>query len=159
MSNESAIEGTRHHRAPGETPVGDVMSTPVVTVRGNATLWEALERFLMSGLHHLVVLGVNDRCAGVLLDRQVAGTWAQDPLGLRLRRVSDLVDSGGPRIAPSCTVVDAARTMAHHQVDALPVVDAAGHPMGVVTSRDIVGFVARLEPGSPPSQLEPDAGQ
>lgn len=128
------------------------MSTPVVTVRGHATLSEALERFLLSGLRHLVVLEADDQCAGVLVDRQIAGTWAQDPLGLHLRRVRDLVDIDAPRIAPSCTVVDAARTMIHHQVDAIVVVDAAGRPAGVVTGRDIVSFVARLQPESPSSQ-------
>ena len=115
-------------------------------------LAEALERFLLSGLRHLVVLEADDQCAGVLVDRQIAGTWAQDPLGLHLRRVRDLVDIDAPRIAPSCTVVDAARTMIHHQVDAIVVMDAAGRPAGVVTGRDIVSFVARLQPESPSSQ-------
>ena len=48
----------------------------------------ALERFLLSGLRHLVVLEADDQCVGVLVDRQIAGTWAQDPVGLQLRRVA-----------------------------------------------------------------------
>jgi hypothetical protein len=47
--------------------------------------------------------------------------------------------------------------MFHDQVGALAVVDGSGRPMGFVTGRDIVGFVAGLTPGgSLPRRGQPE---
>ena len=83
----------------------------------------AVERFLASGVRHLVVLS-GRRCVGVLSDRHVIAAWPLDPLGLRLRRVGEVLQEEFPAVAPTCPVALAAELMVEHRVDALPVVDA-----------------------------------
>ena len=46
--------------------VRDVMSSPLVIVRDYDTIWHAVDRFVQTGLHHLVVLDSEDVLVGVL---------------------------------------------------------------------------------------------
>ena len=48
--------------------VSDVMSSPPVVVRTHDSLWRAMDRFLATGLRHLVVLDESDVVIGVLDD-------------------------------------------------------------------------------------------
>jgi len=48
-------------------------------------------------------------------------------------------------ITPDQTIRDAVKLLAERRIGAVVVVDAAGHPMGIVSERDIVSAVARNE--------------
>ena len=121
--------------------VVDVMSTPVVAIQANESLWAALERFLAAGVRHLVVLTGN-RCVGVVSDRHVIAAWPLDPLGLRRLRVGEVLQEASPAVVPACPVAVAAELMVEHRVDAWPVVDTDGVVVGMVTSSDLVRVVA-----------------
>src|SRR6266508_1859116 len=100
--------------------VADVMSTPPVTIDATASLWDAVERFFLSGLRHLVVVA-NGRCVGVIDDRQVAAQWPERAINLRSRRVGDILDGRQSYTVADARVVDAARVMLSRRLDALPV--------------------------------------
>lgn len=124
------------------TPVvADVMSTPPVVVRTHDSLWRAMDRFLATGLRHLVVLDDSDVVIGILEDRSVVAEWARDALGLHRATVGQLVRSIPQRavaVSRDTLVQDAARLMIERDVNALPVVGADGHVIGVVTGTDLV---------------------
>jgi len=48
-------------------------------------------------------------------------------------------------ITPDHTIRDAVKLLAERRIGAVVVVDAAGHPIGIVSERDIVNAVARNE--------------
>ena len=48
-------------------------------------------------------------------------------------------------ITPDHTIRDAVKLLAEKRIGAVVVVDAAGHPIGIVSERDIVNAVARNE--------------
>jgi CBS domain-containing protein len=52
-------------------------------------------------------------------------------------------------IAPDATILEAARTMLQHHVSGLPVVDATGKLLGIVSEGD---FIRRSEIGTPPKR-------
>ena len=58
-----------------EVLVHEVMSMRVVTIKTTQTLSDALDRFRLTGLRHLVVTDETGACAGVVSDRTVSAIW------------------------------------------------------------------------------------
>jgi len=129
---------------PADTVVADVMSRPVLTVEEGETLWDAWQLLFVSGLRHLVVLDANGASLGVLSDRSILAEVPATSEHLSERRVRDVLAmvplvSVGPADPP----LTAARVMATNSVEAVPVIDAAGRIVGIVTESDIVRWLVR----------------
>ncbi len=125
--------------------VHNFMSAPLVIVRDYDTIWHAVDRFVQSGLHHLVVLDPEDALVGVLDDRGVLAEWPLDAAGLHHRTIGELLRSreiagagGVPRTHPAVSVRQAGLLMLDLRVDALAVVDDLGRVVGILTSTDLV---------------------
>lgn len=74
---------------PLNVSVRDVMSTPVVTVSPDATLFDCLVTMRSNGYSGLPVLGETDRVVGVVSERDIARVFAGS---LSERRVKALLD-------------------------------------------------------------------
>ena len=121
--------------------VSDVMSTPVVTIQASQSLWAAVEMFLATGMRHLIVLS-GRRCVGVVSDRHVIAAWPFDPLGMRRRRVGEVLREEFPAVVPGAPAALVAELMVEHGIDAVPVVDADAAVVGAVTNSDLVRMLA-----------------
>jgi CBS domain-containing protein len=133
--------------------VEDVMSSPPIVVRTYDSLWRAMDRFLATGLRHLVVLDEADVVIGILEDRAVVSQWAKDPLGLHRRTVGAIMHAGRQRavaVTRGTPLYEAARLMLERRVDALPVVGSDGHVIGVLTGSDMVRAMVGAQPGTVP---------
>ena len=106
-------------RTEASRAVTGLMSRPVVAVRADCGLSEALRLLVAHGLRHLAVVDGAGRCRGVLADRAVAAA----------------LDAGA-------TVGDVARFMHHHRVDAVAVIGGQGQPVGMVTATDLINLLA-----------------
>jgi len=133
------MDGTRTEASRAAT---GLMSRPVVAVRADCGLSEALRLLVAHGLRHLAVVDGAGRCRGVLADRAVAAAWARDPLGLDRWRAADVLPSVAAALDAGATVGDVARFMHHHQVDAVAVVAGEGQPVGIVTATDLINLLA-----------------
>ena len=125
--------------------VRDVMSAPVVIVRDYDTIWHAVDRFVQTGLHHLVVLDPEDALVGVLDDRGVLAEWPLDAAGMHHRTIGELLRSRGvpggsavPRTHATVSIRHAGLQMLDLRVDALAVVDDFGNVVGILTSTDLI---------------------
>jgi CBS-domain-containing membrane protein len=125
--------------------VRDVMSSPLVIVRDYDTIWHAVDRFVQTGLHHLVVLDSEDVLLGVLDDRGVLAEWPLDAAGMHHRTIGELLRSrdgaarmAAPRTHTTVTVRQAGLQMLELRVDALAVVDDFGRAVGILTSADLL---------------------
>lgn len=128
----------------GMPQVAAVMHGPVVAVDVADNLWTAMDVMLTRGLRHLVVTG-GGRAHGILSDRDVAATWAMDPIGLKNRAAGGTGTHGDQVfLSPGTDVVAAAVRMRELGVDALVVVAPTGAPLGVVTDHDLLGVLAEL---------------
>lgn len=133
--------------------VGEVMSTPVVVVRDYDSIWRAIDRFVTTGLHHLIVLDNDDQLVGILDDRQALAEWPFDAIGMHCRTIGELMRFRGPgradtaaRIHPGVNLRIAGRLMLEQRVDALAVVDDFGLVVGILTGFDLIGsLVSDLE--------------
>lgn len=124
--------------------VSDVMHGPVVAVDTSDNLWTAMDVMLTRGLRHLVVTR-DGRAHGILSDRDLAATWAMDPIGLKNRHAGNTAAPADRMfLAPDTDVVTAAVRMRELGVDALVVVASTGAPLGVVTDHDLLGVLAVL---------------
>jgi CBS domain-containing protein len=124
--------------------VDQVMSPRVASIRSDATVGEALDRFLLTGSRQLVVLDAAGRAIAVLSDRDVMAAWPLDSWTLQRRTVGTLVDLRAAHCVTAGTELqDAALMMLGGHREALAVLDG-GEVVGVVTDTDLVRVIAHL---------------
>lgn len=123
-------------------PVTDAMSRPVLTIEADESLWDAWLLLSVSGLRHLVVVD-DGHCLGVLSDRMILTDLPVSEERFRQRKVGALVASATLRaVGDHVGLAEVARTMAHHSTEAVPILDAQGRPVGIVTGSDLVRWWA-----------------
>jgi CBS domain-containing protein len=119
----------------------DVMSAPAIAVNPGTSIWTAWSIMSSTGLRHLVV-AVEGRCVGVVDDRTVFAQWPMGPLALRRRSVGEIMRARTSCVLPDADVRAIAMAMARDGADAVPVTDADGTLLGIVTSSDVTRAVA-----------------
>ena len=125
----------------GSLLASDVMSAPAIAVNPGTSIWTAWSIMSSTGLRHLVV-AIEGRCVGVVDDRTVFAQWPMGPLALRRRSVGEIMRGRTSCVLPDVDVRAVAMAMARDGVDAVPVVDADGALLGIVTSSDVTRAVA-----------------
>jgi len=150
--------------------VADVMNRQVVPVQAQQTMSEAAELFVSRRISGAPVVDEMGRCVGILsaadfVCRESAaahgstfhaacekavvrqspnGPWViqdvlSDRVSAHMTPAVQTVDSNSP-------LVEAGRIMCTQHIHRLPVLDAAGHPLGMLTSLDIVAaFVTAVD--------------
>jgi CBS domain-containing protein len=115
-----------------------IMMWPVATVEGGATLTEAAEELAADDVGALLVLE-HGTLVGVLSERDVVRQIGKhdDPDHVEVRDVMsvDIVS-----VAPSDSIIEAARRMTSAGVRHIPVVDT-GMIAGIVSGRDVLGVL------------------
>jgi CBS domain-containing protein len=137
--------------------VKDVMTAPVVAVRENASFKEIVSRMRDSRVSAFPVVDREGKVIGVVseadmlnkeADEAGPGTFASM---LRFRdhekaagvTAADLMTSPAATIGPDEAVVDAARLMRDRRIKRLPVTNATGHLIGVISRADVLGVFLR----------------
>jgi CBS domain-containing protein len=123
--------------------VTKAMTSPILCVRANTSLGDALRAMVDSGRRHLVVIDEDGRCVGVLADRAIAAAWSYEPDALVREPVTAVLEPTPATVDAAARVVDAARLMRETNVDAVAVVNADRHPVGILTGSDLVSLLAR----------------
>jgi len=122
--------------------VDEVMSTPVLTVEADATLWDAWQLLFVSGLRHLVVLDIGETSLGVISDRNVLAQIPTTPEHLQSRIVRDVIRQlPDLKVLPGDHPTKAAALMTEHNVEAVPVMNEAGRLLGIVSESDLVHWL------------------
>ncbi|MFI2200489.1 HPP family protein [Streptomyces sp. NPDC020192] len=115
--------------------------------------WEVMER---SGQRELPVVRGDGCCAGLLDRAELAVVCAAAATTLSRHRVRDLVHARRTvTVHPEDSVPRAAAMMTQEHLDALPVTDAHGRLIGLLTARDYVASAAGLPSGAEPAGQGP----
>jgi CBS domain-containing protein len=128
--------------------VGSLMSSPVHSVRGDASLREAGRKLIDHDIGSVVVTEADDRLVGVLTAtdcvRIVAeGEWEPStPVSAVMSR--DVVTTTGNE-----AIVAAADLMVESGHDHLPVVDGE-RVIGVIAAADLAAYLSTVRPPNPP---------
>lgn len=130
------------------TTVGSIMTCHVTAVTMDTSLREVREIFESVKFHHLVVVE-NGRVTGVISDRDLlkhlspfvgkVTERAQDASTLN-RRVHQVMSRRLVSCKPTTSLREAGEIMLDQRVGCLPVLDAAGACVGIVTMRDMLSW-------------------
>ncbi len=113
----------------------DIMSTPVETIAAETSVAEARTRMKREGIHHLVI-SRGKRLIGVVSSRDLAASAATDA-------VSSLVAGKTVTATPRTTVREAANLLRGRNIGCLPIVDAPGEVVGMVTVSDLLELLGK----------------
>jgi CBS domain-containing protein len=150
------------------TPVTQVMTTVVVTLRPDQSLAEAADVLAEHSIGAAPVVGDDGRIVGLLRDEDLLVTEARLHLPTTIQilpgveftlpnqirrydeelkkaassKVEDVMEKSFKQVGPNATLEDVATMMHEHDVTHLPVVSEDGKVLGIVARGDIVRFLA-----------------
>ncbi|MGW3565933.1 CBS domain-containing protein [Streptomyces sp. NPDC000941] len=116
--------------------IGNVMTDEVVRVGSGASPHEVTELLARYRIGGLPVVDEDEKVVGVV-------SGADLRAGSAARTAGQLMSRPAITVRPQDSVVDAARTMARHGVERLPVIDEEDRLIGIVTRRDLLGVFLR----------------
>lgn len=135
----------------------DLMTSDVATVVTTTTVGQAMTLMRTLGIRHLPVLG-DGRFVGIVDDRLV--TFALLTAGgfdeALEQPVSTAMTHYVPQVSPGEPLQRVANLLRTSRCDAIVVIDAQEHLLGIITMVDVVTAVALGSAHEPPM---PDAGQ
>jgi CBS domain-containing protein len=138
--------------------VRDVMTARAVAVRKTASFKEMIIRMRKSSITALPVIDDEGRVIGVvseadLLNREADLAVGQGPLASVLRfgdqekaagvTAAELMTSPPLTVGPDTSLAEAARIMRDHRVKRLPVINATGRLIGIVSRGDVLSIFNR----------------
>jgi CBS domain-containing protein len=131
--------------------IRELMTAPAHTVSPEATLDEAASLMRQFAIGCVLVVDEDGKLAGIITDRDIAlgAHWTGEALW-RLR-IADYMRQPVHSCRADEAIDSAVREMRKHRVRRLAVVDASGHPIGLLSLDDLVH-------GSRQPMLDPTPG-
>jgi acetoin utilization protein AcuB len=124
------------------------MTPHPITLRMESDAQSALRTMQEHAIHHLPVLDVDERIAGIVAERDLLLAALRSP-GASMD-IADVVHRDVICIRDDMPVTHAATLMAKHTIGGLPVTDAKGRLVGVITETDLFrAFVEVMEAKMP----------
>ncbi|WP_300163028.1 CBS and ACT domain-containing protein [Solidesulfovibrio sp.] len=126
--------------------IKDWMSKSPVTAKPATSIMKAAKLMKENGYHRLPVVDDDGRIAGIVSDRDIKEASPSKATTLDMHelyyllseiKVGDIMTKSVVTVTPEDTVEKAAVLLLRHNVGGLPVVDAEGKVVGVITDSDI----------------------
>ncbi|HYS79235.1 MAG TPA: CBS domain-containing protein [Anaeromyxobacteraceae bacterium] len=121
--------------------VGDFMTRELVTLTESDDLALAEQMLRLSGIRHLPVVR-EQKLVGILTHRDLLRSAASRPA--RSTLAGEVMTRDPVAVMPATSLVQAARALLHHKFGCLPVCDAEGTLLGIITESDFVRFAADM---------------
>lgn len=118
------------------TRVSSLMSTELVTVTLGTPLAEAQKMLTIHKFHHLPVVDESYKLKGILSQSDFVRTH-----DITTGVVGDLMTKGLAKLETDDTIRTAANLFTLNKFHALPVVDAEGKLLGIITTLDLIKFL------------------
>jgi len=122
-----------------ETPVSEIMSSPVETISGKTTITEAARVLAAEHIGSLVVR--DDIIEGIVTETDMVRAIGEG-IDLANTSVAEIMSEPVVTIRPHEAVHVAGERMGHNGVKKLPVTED-GRPVGIVTTTDLAHFFPR----------------
>ena len=130
-----------------ELLVGNRMSKPPLAIRADADYRTAFDLMRKRGLHHVPVVGPRGAVVGMLAERDLllaATNYQNAPVEAR-----DVMHCPVVTAHEDTPLAEAARRMLAKKIGGLPVVDAKGRLVGMITESDILRELVGLLKNNP----------
>ena len=124
--------------------VDEIMSTPVLTIECQDSIWDAWQLMYVAGYRHLAVTDHGVPVA-IISDRAILSHVPNDQLQMSSLRVGEIVSRMAfTKVSPKTSVVEAAQAMIEHAVDACVVIEEGRAIVGIVTGADLIKWAAKF---------------
>ncbi len=140
----AAVESSHANQLP-HLPASSLMRSPVFTLPGSASISDGWIKCQDESIHHLVLVDDQGRLEGVIYDRdllvEAAGVGQlvnQKDTKLSDLQLRQLIKAPLITAREATDVRDIARMMLTNKVRAVPVVDAKGQLLGIITRSDLM---------------------
>jgi CBS domain-containing protein len=117
-------------------PVSEIMTTKPRTIRLDDSVVVADWLLALDEIHHVVVVDARDRVIGILSDRDLLQAFGGQPIPDL--PVAQIMSRNVQTVAPDAPATEALERMQRGRFHALPVTDATGHLLGIVTTSDFL---------------------
>jgi len=133
-------------------PLKQIMTREVASVHEDAPFSKVEQTFKLRHIRHLPVVDKNNKLVGIISERDLYRTVAPHKTeeGYLYDRsqldefILKFVMTANPfSLHPENTVKDALEAMAFRKYGCIPITDAAGLMVGIVTRTDILSYVAK----------------
>jgi acetoin utilization protein AcuB len=129
----------------------DLMTSPVSWLPSDSTLLEAWTVMKRQGIHHLPVTSVDGTLVGMISSHDLL------PYVHELESVNHSEPSAEHKLphvmngrvlsaTPTTEIREIARVMLEEQVSGIPILDSSSHPIGILTTSDILRAIVHRSP-------------
>jgi acetoin utilization protein AcuB len=142
------------HQDPAPKPIllaQDIMTSPVTWLPSDSTLLDAWTVMKRKGIHHLPVTSVHGTLVGMISNYDLL-PYAHElesvnsPGPFAERKLASVMNSRVLSATPMTEVREVAHAMLDEQVNAIPILDNSRHPIGILTTTDILRAIAHRSP-------------
>lgn len=126
--------------------VTELMTNAVLTIRADSPVEQAATELRLGHVRHLPVVDLEGVVLGVLSSFDVMRALAQ---GNARAHVSDVMSHPVVTVGEETRAADAAKLMRERKIGSLPVVDATGRLVGIVTETDFLEVAEQALGGKP----------
>ncbi|MCX5722694.1 MAG: CBS domain-containing protein [Nitrospirae bacterium] len=129
----------------------DLMTAPVTWLPSDSTLQEAWTVMKCKGIHHLPVTSLHGALVGLISDRDLL-PYTQElesssqPGPSAKHTLAQVMSLRVLSASPTTELREIARAMLDEYVSAIPIVDNARHPIGILTTSDILHAIVHRGP-------------
>lgn len=135
--------GTEIERSLMEDPVACLLPIRPLTVDRQTTLAEAIQLMRNHGIGCVLITGDGGRLGGILTERDLLQKVAGQGLDLGECRVGDFMSPAPESSKPDHPLAYGLQRMIISDIRYLPIVDDSDRPAGIVSSRDIIAYMAK----------------
>lgn len=132
----------------GSLTVGALMTSPVVTIHKELSLYEAYSIMLSNKIRHHVVVDGSDRIIGVMSQSDLINVLGLEYF-VEMRLIEQIMTTNVTTIPLHLTLREVVNRMAVAAISCMVVVDGK-NPVGIITERDTVRLIA--------AGVDPDSG-
>ncbi|MBC7963239.1 MAG: CBS domain-containing protein [Steroidobacteraceae bacterium] len=123
----------------GERPISELMSSPVITISDDLSLYETYDLMLINQIRHHVVVDSNMNLLGVLTQSDLIKHLGLEYF-VEMRKIEQIMTSGVATVSPDISIHDVLIRMAEEKISCIVVADGQV-PVGIFTERDVVRIV------------------
>lgn len=127
------------------------MTSPVITLASTHTLSEAWHIMTTKGFRHLPITSLDGILVGLVSERDLLSQApellrGQSPSTAAHIKLADIMTTRVISATPSTNIRDIARILLVERIHAVPVLDGNRHPIGIVSSHDLLRGIANHGP-------------
>jgi CBS domain-containing protein len=126
-----------------EDPIESLQPIRPLTVGLNTSLEDAIQLMRNHGIGCVLITDESGRLAGILTERDLLQKVAGQGLDLGRCIVRDFMSQAPESSKPEHPLAYGLHRMIISDIRYLPLVDMRGRPSGIVSSRDIIAYMAR----------------